>query len=107
MASARTNVPAMDEEGFLNDPNDWDSMMAIKLARMHGLDRLDIQQWAIIFALRKYYFSQSGLISRYGLHDIRYIKNHSVDKLFDNDGIEAWRIAGLPNPREEELSASP
>lgn len=106
MASARTSGSALDDEGFLNDPNDWDSMMALKLARMNGFDKLDIQQWAIIFALRKYYFSQNALTIRHGVHNISYIRNTSVDKVFDHHVIEAWRIAGLPNPGEDALTVS-
>ena len=91
----------LDEDGFLNDPRSWDSMTALKLARLHGLDKLDIQQWAIIFALRQYYFSHQDIPSQHRICHVRHLQSHCVDKLFENHGIEAWRIAGLPNPGEE------
>jgi TusE/DsrC/DsvC family sulfur relay protein len=90
-----------DEDGFLKDPLRWDSKTALELARLHGLDSLNIQQWAIIFTLRQYYFSHQEYPSQHRICHIKNLHSHCVDSLFENHGIEAWRIAGLPNPGEE------
>ena len=101
MLTENASIPELDEDGFLNNPTEWDSLVALQLARMHGLDRLDIQQWAIIFALRQYYFNHTDFPSQHRICHIKHLQHHCVDKAFENHGIEAWRIAGLPNPGEE------
>lgn len=101
MVPASTHRPDLDEDGFLNDPHHWDSMIALELARLRGLDKLDIQQWAIIFALRQYYFNHKEYPSQHRICHIKNMRSRCVDKVFQNHGIEAWRIAGLPNPGEE------
>ncbi|HEY5603551.1 MAG TPA: TusE/DsrC/DsvC family sulfur relay protein [Gammaproteobacteria bacterium] len=93
-----------DDEGFLNDPSIWDLSIAEQLASMHGIDRLDATQWALITTLRHFYFSYNHLPPPRRICHAHDLANNCISMLFDNHGIEAWRIAGLPNPGEEVKS---
>ena len=94
-----------DEEGFLKDPAVWNTMIARQLAELHGIDQLDHEQWMLVNTLRQYYFSCSNhLLPLRRICHIHKMANNCIGKLFDSHGIEAWRIAGLPNPGEEAKS---
>lgn len=92
----------LDEEGFLVDPADWDERLASWLAREEGLGALSDARWRVIRALREWY------LEHHTVPDFRRVCEAAqqddpfcMEKLFDNDGSKAWRIAGLPNPGEE------
>jgi len=93
-----------DEEGFLRDSTTWNHSVARQLASMHGIDQLDERQWALITTLRQYYLSCNHLLQMRRICHIHEMENNCVSLMFDNHGIEAWRIAGLPNPGEEAKS---
>jgi len=93
-----------DEGGFLVDPSKWNLSVAYQLAGMHGINNLDARQWALIHTLRQYYFSCNHLPPLRRICHIHDMQNNCMSTLFDNHGIEAWRIAGLPDPGEEAKS---
>lgn len=93
-----------DEGGFLIDPGKWNLAVANQLASMHGIYYLDAKQWALINTLRQYYFSCNHLPPLRRICHIHEMDNNCINTLFDNHGIEAWRIAGLPDPGEEAKS---
>lgn len=92
----------LDEEGFLENFADWDEHLAQWLARQEGLDELDEARWKVIYALRDHYRRHHNVpelrrLCRMAQQDDVYC----LDRLFNNHGSKAWRIAGLPNPGEE------
>ena len=93
-----------DEEGFLNDSGYWNKSVANQLALMEGIDHLDSQQWKFITTLRQYYFTFHKLPQFRRVCHMHQLGNNCASKLFHNHGIEAWRIAGLPDPGEEAKS---
>jgi tRNA 2-thiouridine synthesizing protein E len=93
-----------DDEGFLRDPTTWNVSVAEQLASLRGIDRLDGKQWALITSLRQYYFSYNHLPPPRRICQIHEMANNCISMLFDNHGIDAWRIAGLPDPGEEVKS---
>lgn len=94
------NMPEMDENGLLLDPQTWDESLAGVLASRVGIPQLGEEHWRVIRALRRYY-QQFGVapammnICRAEHHD-----EHWVHELFGTC-LNAWIISGLPNPGEE------
>ena len=93
----------LDEYGLLQNPDDWNESVAITLARHTGIDVLTNDHWKIIYALRKHY-------ARFGvaptMHNICREYGHKASWAHDlfHSCLNAWRIAGLPDPGEEAKS---
>jgi len=93
----------LDEDGLLVDPNDWNKDVARDMALSIGIGELNEDHWQVIEALREHY-------SQYGVAPAMSSVCHSLGKewgwthdLFQTC-LNAWRIAGLPNPGEEAKS---
>ncbi|UCE89320.1 MAG: TusE/DsrC/DsvC family sulfur relay protein [Pseudomonadota bacterium] len=97
----RPGLPAFDEDGFLTDPANWDETTAQWIATHDGVGELTESQWAVIRSLRAHYLRFGALPLFRRICHIQHMDPHCVDSLFNHDGKEAWRIAGLPNPGEE------
>ena len=100
VVSEVTHLPAMDEDGLLCDPSDWDKDIAMELAHSVGIHKLTEDHWEVIFALRNYY-------DRFGVAPAMMNICHSLNKnrswvhdLFATC-LNAWIVSGLPNPGEE------
>ncbi len=94
------DLPAVDADGFLIDPNAWDEALAQRLADADGLGRLSPGQMEILQCLRELFFRTGGLPS---LPHVCHLTGRSpvcLTELFPS-AREAWRLAGLPNPGEE------
>ena len=92
-----------DEFGLLVDPGDWTPDLARELAQSDGISELTSQHWAFINLLRDYYqrFHVPPPASKI-CHDLHLGRGCGHD-LF-HTCLEAWRIAGLPDPGEEAKS---
>ncbi|MDX5152378.1 MAG: TusE/DsrC/DsvC family sulfur relay protein [Acidiferrobacterales bacterium] len=93
----------LDEDGLLVDPNDWNEDVAREMANSLGIGDLTGDHWQVIDALRKHY-------AQFGVAPAMNNVCHSLGKewgwthdLF-HTCLNAWRIAGLPNPGEEAKS---
>ena len=96
-------VPAFDEYGLLVHPEDWNESIAILIANRNGIEQLTSDHWKIIHALREHY-------ARFGvaptMHNICRSYGHKSNwahNLF-HTCLNAWRVAGLPDPGEEAKS---
>lgn len=90
----------LDEYGLLKYPECWNRDVAQRMATDLGIGFLTPDHWQVIEALRQHY-------SRFGvapaMHNICRSSNHSEDwvhNLFQSC-LNAWRVAGLPDPGEE------
>jgi protease I len=93
---------ALDAEGFLLHVEDWNEDVAVRLAAQVGLTELSRARWLVIHALRDWY------LEHHTVPDFKRVCEAAqqsdafcMERLFENDGSKAWRIAGLPNPGEE------
>lgn len=93
----------LDEYGLLVNPNDWNESIAIEIARRNGIDTLTPDHWKVIHALREHY-------ARFGvapaMHNVCRHYGHKTNwahNLF-HTCLNAWRVAGLPDPGEEAKS---
>jgi len=92
-----------DENGLLVHPEHWSRSVALQIAAQYQITDLTQEHWKIIDALRKHY-------ARFGvapaMHNICHANHKSRDwihSLFGNC-LNAWRVAGLPDPGEEAKS---
>lgn len=88
---------SLDEDGFLNNQNDWDKNVAMSLAQKEGLNTLDEEQFEIVQFMRGYYNKF------HAFPILNYVcKNLDEPRICVNekfiDPMKAWKIAGLPKP---------
>ena len=89
-----------DEYGLLIDPQHWTPELARELAHTDGIGELTGDHWAFINSLRAYYRRFHVPPSAHRIcHDLK-LERGSGHALF-HTCLEAWRIAGLPDPGEE------
>lgn len=94
------HTPQLDENGLLLHPQQWTPDVALQLAEELHLTPLTNEHWAVINDMREHYqrFAVAPTI-----HSIchKHQKNEFwVSRLFNNS-LNAWRVAGLPDPGEE------
>lgn len=93
----------LDEDGLLVDPSTWNVTVARDMALSLGVGDLTEDHWFVIDALREHY-------RKYGVAPAMSSICHSHGKKWDwthdlfQSCLNAWRIAGLPNPGEEAKS---
>ena len=99
-AQPGTSPPAVDENGFLINPDLWNRQIAVQLAHSELISELNDRHWLAIELVRKQ-FKQLGAppIMR---NVCRQLDLSPVDahNLFSSC-LQLWRIAGLPDPGEE------
>lgn len=89
-----------DEDGLLKDPRAWSEELAREIARRNDIAVLTPDHWEVIRTLRDYY-------AKYGVAPAMYqvCRSHGKDPFWVHDlfhtCLNAWRVAGLPNPGEE------
>lgn len=92
-----------DEYGLLRNPDTWDESVAREIAAQLGLPELTDSHWKVIYALRDHY-AEFGVAPPVTNICRAEGKHWSwVHDLFDSC-LNAWRVAGLPNPGEEAKS---
>ncbi len=89
-----------DGDGFLIDPDIWDRDLALGIAAQLGIDGMEESHWAVIDYLREHYLTNGTLPWEGNIcRDLDLVED-CVHRLFHGP-IEAWKIAGLPDPGEE------
>lgn len=101
-----------NEQGFLNNIDDWNEEFASQLAKLDGLE-LYVDHWELILYFREYYKenlvnpTMRQLVLTLGkkkdkhFHDLKKYEKH-IYKLFPTDPIhELCKLAGLPMPQPD------
>ena len=89
-----------DDNGVLADPDLWYRDLALGIASQLGLAEMEEPHRAVIDYLREHYLLDSTLpLEGYLCRDLDLVED-CVRRLLGGP-IEAWKIAGLPNPGEE------
>lgn len=91
----------MDQEGFAKSFALWNKEKARQLAKQAGYNSLSEDQWKVIFALRGEYQLHRTIPNLHNVCKKAGLEHFCVEKLFHNHGMDAWKIAGLPDPGEE------
>lgn len=106
MTETISQVPEIDMEGYLIDPEQWDESVARELARQEGVTLTD-EHWQVIGFMRRYYESHRiAADARYVIKFMaeemglgRKARNH-LFKLFPYGYVQqACKIAGMKRPR--------
>ncbi|MEJ2141059.1 MAG: TusE/DsrC/DsvC family sulfur relay protein [Gammaproteobacteria bacterium] len=96
-------LPAQDDNGLLLDPGKWNETVAEGLAHTLDIDELSDDHWLIIYALRDY-FKKFGVAP--AMNNV--CRSYHKDKLWVHNlfgsCLNAWCVAGLPDPGEEAKS---
>lgn len=96
-------LPSLDDDGLLRNPEHWNEFVAEELAHSLGIDKLSEDHWLVIYALRNYYFKFGVAPSMNNVCHSHHKNDLWVHDLFETC-LNAWRVAGLPNPGEEAKS---
>lgn len=89
----------VDEDGFIQDPNQWDEKVAIDLAKTEGVEQMGDDHWKLVNYIRDYYlkFQIAPMIRKLCKEtgfDLKY-----VYQLFPSGPAKgACKVAGLPKP---------
>jgi len=90
---------AVDEDGFLEDPNVWSEQVAQDLATTEGIEGLTDDQWKLVNYLRNYYveFGIAPMIRK--LCKETGFKLNQIYEMFPSGPAKgACKVAGLPKP---------
>lgn len=89
----------VDEDGFIQDPDQWDEKVAIDLAKTEGVEQMGDDHWKLVNYIRDYYlkFQIAPMIRKLCKEtgfDLKY-----VYQLFPSGPAKgACKVAGLPKP---------
>ena len=90
----------LDDDGFLVNIEDWNETVANVLAEGEGIGKLTKDQLDVLKFMREYYKKYNFFpILRYVCKNVHQPRN-CVNEEFLNP-VQAWKIAGLPNPGDE------
>jgi tRNA 2-thiouridine synthesizing protein E len=91
---------AVNEEGFLEQPDQWTKDMAVELARHEGIDELTAEHWQVIDFMRQEYFEKGTGPTVRALGKTSGVSVKELYQLFPKGPAKlAAKIAGIPKPR--------
>ena len=91
---------AVNDEGFLEQPDQWTEDMAVEIARQEGIDPLTPEHWQVINFMRKEYFEKGTGPTVRVLGKASGVPVKELYQLFPKGPAKtAARIAGIPKPR--------
>ncbi len=89
----------VDEDGFIQDPTQWDNAIASALAEQEGISNLTEEHWKVIRYLRDYYlkFGSAPMVRKLCKETGFQLKY--IYQLFPTGPAKgACKLAGLPKP---------
>jgi TusE/DsrC/DsvC family sulfur relay protein len=92
--------PLFDEDGFLLDPAGWNEAIAGLIADLDGVGPLSETHWKVIRFIRDRYLRLGAIPPMRRICRNSTLSRSQVKQLFGGC-LQAWRVAGLPNPGEE------
>ena len=90
----------VDEEGFLQKPEQWTREMGEEIARSAGIEKLGERHWQVIDFMRKTYLDTGAAPSMRALGKTSGVAIKELYELFPKGPAKlAAKIAGIPKPR--------
>jgi len=89
----------IDEDGFIQEPDKWNEVVAAALGKTEGVDELTEGHWKVVNFLREYYieFGVAPMIRK--LCKSTGFKLSEIYDMFPSGPAKgACKIAGLPKP---------
>lgn len=91
---------AVNDEGFLEQPEQWTEAMAVAIATHAGVGPLTPQHWQVINFMRKVYFEKGTGPTVRALGKTSGVSVKELYQLFPKGPAKlAAKIAGIPKPR--------
>jgi len=89
----------VDEDGFIQDPDMWNEVVAAALGKTEGVDDLTEDHWKVVNFLREYYieFGVAPMIRKL-CKSTGFKLNVSYELFPSGPAKGACKIAGLPKP---------
>ncbi len=89
----------VDEDGFMQDPAQWDEAIARAMAEQEGIKALTEEHWKVIRFLRSYY-QQFGIapMIRKLTKETGFPLKHIYELFPTGPAKGACKLAGLPKP---------
>lgn len=87
-----------DEEGFLREPRQWSEPLAREIAANLGIPELSEAHWQFVRYLREHYLKYQNLPVMEHVSRAIGLGKDAWRTLFDGGPLQAWKIAGLPDP---------
>ena len=100
LAEEYSPTQLFDQDGFLLDPQLWDTELATRIAAEEGLEPLTAAHWQVIQHIRERFFRVGGLPVMRLVCQQTGIPKEEIQQLYGSC-LSVWRVAGLPNPGEE------
>mgnify|MGYP001816606561 FL=1 len=90
---------AVDAEGFLTNPDEWDEELAVVLASNIGIELTD-EHWALLRFLREDYAKQGETATTRRVQSVGGVPTKRQFQLFPKKPAKKMAyVAGLPKPR--------
>jgi len=91
---------ALNEDGFLMDPKEWDNEVALALAKVEeGLDELTEEHWTVIRYIRGYFEEKDmAPMVRKVCKNSGFSLKHIFGLFPSGPAKGACKLAGLPKP---------
>lgn len=94
---------ALDDDGFVLDPDQWNRDIATQIAASLGIAPLGEDHWRVLDYMRERCLDHRSLCAMEVIcHGVK-MDGDCVRHLFRGP-VEAWKIAGLPHPGTEALT---
>jgi len=91
---------SLNEEGFLEHPEEWDKLIAAALGRQEeGIEELDAEHWAVIDYIRDFYLKNNlAPMVRKICQATGFTLKHIYELFPSGPAKGACKLAGLPKP---------
>lgn len=90
---------ALNDEGFLLDPQTWDEAFAQQMAQRSGIEQLGPEHWQIINFMRGQYLEHGKTPNIRAVTSATGVATKQLYALFlKAPGVTAARVAGVPKP---------
>jgi tRNA 2-thiouridine synthesizing protein E len=90
----------VNEEGFLEQPDQWNEAMGAELAREAGIDPMTDRHWQVVHFMRRQYLDTGSAPSIRALGKASGVPVKELYELFPKGPAKlAAKIAGIPKPR--------
>ncbi|MFH1810463.1 MAG: TusE/DsrC/DsvC family sulfur relay protein [Pseudomonadota bacterium] len=89
----------IDEDGFIQDPENWDKDVAVALAKTEGVEAMGEDHWKLVEYLRDYYlkFGVAPMIRKL-CKETGFKLNYVYEMFPSGPAKGACKVAGLPKP---------
>ncbi len=91
---------ALNEDGFMKNPDDWNEEVAVVLAKtQEGLNELTEEHWKVIHYIRGYYLEKKlAPMVRKVCKNSGFSLKHIFELFPSGPAKGACKLAGLPKP---------